>query len=255
VILRSFVSRVLASASDDFRAFWLTATLLTIGVSPLLAGCSTHFLRGHAERRIGHKLADLIGPADQYKVRIRGTRDAEIVAGRIRCIDIDGWNVLAGHQIELESLHLELHDLRYHPAPEEKLSVGESHLVIQLTQQALNDYIRRQHPVNPTEVTLNAGTVTLKRSLQLLGVPTPLVTTGHLEVVEHTRLDYRADTVQLQGDPIPGIGPAYVESHLNPLLNMNGLHLPLQLDEVETQPGRLVVRGSVSLPPTTKRAR
>jgi LmeA-like phospholipid-binding len=233
----------------------VSAALLAIGLMPGLSGCATHFLRSHAERRIGHKLVDLIGPADEYKVRILGTRDADIVAGRVRCIEIDGWNVRAGHQIELESLHLELHELHYHPAPDETVSVGESHLVIQLTQEALNEYLRRQEPDHPTDVTLNAGSVTLKGSMDLLGVPTPLVTSGRLEIVEHTRLDFRADTVQLSGDPIPGIGAAYVESHLNPLLNIKRLHVPLRLDEVETQPGRLVVRGSISLPPAPRRPR
>jgi len=216
---------------------------------PLLGGCSTRFIRGRAERRIVHRLEDLIGPAERYKVRIRGTTDAALVAGRIRWIDVDGSNVRAGHQIELESLHLELHNLHYHPAPEESVSVGESRLVIQLTQQALNDYLRRQHPDSPPEITLSGGRVTLQGSMSLLGVPTPLVTTGRLEIVGHTRLIYRAETVELSADPIPGVGPAYVESHLNPLLNVSHLNLPLRLDEVEVRPGRLVVRGSVYLPP------
>jgi hypothetical protein len=202
------------------------------------------------ERRIGRKLVELLGPADQYKVRITDTRDADIVVGRIRRIEIDGWNVLAGHQIELESLHLEAHNLHYEPPPDETLSVGESSLVIQLTEQALNDYLRRQNPDAPTGISLEAGTVTINGSLMLLGVPTPLVTSGHLEIVDHTKLMYRADTVRLTGEPIPGIGPAYVESHLNPLLDIRRLRVPLRLDDVETQPGRLVVRGSISLPPT-----
>lgn len=233
-------------------AFRRAAALLACAVVPLLSGCATHFLRRHAERRINHKLEDLIGPADEYTVRIRDTPDAEIVAGRIRCIDIDGRNVLAGHQIELESVHLELHDLHYHPPPDEAWSVGQSVLVIQLTQQALNDYLRRQNPAAPPEIVLAVGTVTLKGSLELLGVPTPLVTTGHLEIMDGTRLNFRADTVRLSGDPIPGIGPEYVEGHLNPLLNVKRLHLPLRLEAVETEPGRLVVRGRVFLPPTPR---
>ena len=60
----------------------------------------------------------------------------------------------------------------------------------------------------------------------------------------------RRSGVELSADPIPGVGPAYVESHLNPLLNVSHLNLPLRLDEVEVRPGRLVVHGSVYLPPT-----
>jgi hypothetical protein len=226
--------------------------LLAVVSLPLLSGCATHFVRGHAERRIAHQLVDLIGPAERYKVRIRDTSDAALVVGHIHWIDVDGWNVLAGRQLELESLHLELHNLRYHPAPEETLSVGESHLVIQLTEPALNDYLRRQHPDSQPEITLNGGTVTLKGTMSLLGVPTPLVATGHLEIVDHTRLIFRVETAHLSDDPIPGIGPEYVESHLNPLLNVSHLHLPLRLDDVEVQPGRLVVRGSAYLPPTPR---
>lgn len=226
----------------------LTLALAVAGL-PLLGGCATHFLRRRAEHRIVRVLVDRIGPAEEYQVRIRGTSDAGLVAGHLHSIDVDGRNVWAGRQIELESLHLELRNLRYHPAPEESVSVGESRLVIQLTEKALNDYLRRQHPGNAPDITLDAGTVTLKGSLDLLGAPTPLVTTGRLEIVDHSRLVYRAETVDLSDDPIPGIGPAYVESHLNPLLNVSHLNLPLRLDDVEVQPGRLVVRGSAYLPP------
>jgi hypothetical protein len=245
------VGQVDGGRRPRIAAGWVPV-LLALTVLPLLGGCATHFIRPHAERRIAHQLVDLIGPAERYRVRIRETSDAALVAGHIHCIEVDGWNVDAGRQIELESLHLELHDLRYHPAPEETLSVGESHLVLQLTEQALNAYLRRQNPDSPIEITLNGGTVTLKGSMSLLGVPTPLVATGRLEIVEHTRLDYRVETVHLSDDPIPGIGPEYVESHLNPLLNVSRLHLPLRLDDVEVQPGRLVVRGSASLPSTTR---
>src|SRR5262249_3973815 len=151
---------------------------------PLLSGCSTRFVRGRAERRIAHKLEDLIGPAERYRVRVTGTKDAEIVAGRLRRIDVDGWNVRAGDEIDLESFHLELYNLRYHAPPGEALTVGDSHLEIQITEPALNSYLRRQHPENHPDITLDAGRVTLKGTMRLLGVDTPLVTTGWLQVVE-----------------------------------------------------------------------
>src|SRR3954453_14999288 len=102
-----------ARISDGRFSCLRTALPLLVAFS-LLAGCSTRFVRGRAERRIAHKLDDLIGPAERYQVRVRGTKDAEIVAGRLRRIDVDGWNVHAGNQIDLESFHLELHELRYH---------------------------------------------------------------------------------------------------------------------------------------------
>jgi hypothetical protein len=197
-------------------------------------------------------LEQLIGPAERYQVRIRGTKDAQIVAGHLRRVDVDGWNVRAANQIDLESFHLELHNLRYEAPPEESLSIGESFLEIQITEPALNQYVRRQNPRSQTEITLDSGRVTLKEQMRLLGIDTPLVTTGWLEIVEHTRVNFRAESVRLSADPIPGIGKEYVESHLNPLLNIKRLNLPLSLDEIEVQPGRLIVRGSASLPKTSE---
>jgi hypothetical protein len=182
-------------------------------------------------------------------VRVRGTKDAEIVAGRLRQIDVDGWNVRAGNQIDLESFHLELHNLRYHAPPDESLSIGDSHLEIQITEPALNNYLSRQHPDNRPEIRLDSGRVTLKGTMRLLGIDTPLITTGWLAVVDHTRVEFRAESVRLATNPIPGIGTEYVENHLNPLLNVTRLDLPLRLDEIEVQPGRLIVRGSAHLPP------
>jgi hypothetical protein len=243
---RSATRRVAAGT----RAFAPSLLLCALLVVPLLCGCSTRFVRGRAERRIQHKLVDLIGPAERYQVRVRGTKDAEIVAGRLRRIDVDGWNVRAANQIDLESFHLELNNLRYHAPPDESLSIGDSHLEIQITEPALNSYLRRQHPDNRPEITLDNGKVTLKGSLRLLGIDTPLVTAGWLEVVDQTRVNFRAESVRLSTEPIPGIGTEYVESHLNPLLNITRLNLPLRLDEIEVRPGRLIVRGSAHLPPT-----
>jgi hypothetical protein len=234
-------------------ASYARCCLLLAAGSLLLCGCSTRLIRGKAERRISRRLTDLIGPAEKYKVRVRGTKDAEIVVGRIRRIEIDGWNVNAGRQILLESLHLELRNLRYHAPPDEQVTVGESELVIHLTEPALNDYLRRQNPENPPQVMLNGGTVTLKGALRLLGVPTPIETTGRLQIANRTELIYRANDVLMAIDPIPGIGPEYVEKRLNPLLDVAGLELPLRLDSIEVQPGRLIVRGTAYLPPRAKK--
>jgi hypothetical protein len=233
--------------------------LLALAALPLLSGCATRFLRHHAERRIAHKLEELIGPAERYQVRLIGTRDADIVAGRIRHIEIDGYHIRAGGQIDIESLHADLLNLHYHAPPGETVSVGESQLEIRFSQQALNDYLKRQHPESQPEITLNHGSVTLTGYLDLLGVPTPLTTTGRLEVVDHEKLIYRAETVQLTRDPARaedagGIGPDYVEKHLNPLLNVGHLHLPLHLDAIEIEPGHLVVQGSVYLAPHERRS-
>jgi hypothetical protein len=215
----------------------------------LLTGCSTRLIRGRAERRITDKLEDLIGPADQYRVRLRGARDAEIVVGRIRLIEIEGWNVRAGEQIDLASVRLVVRDLRYHAPPDERISVGSSELEIHLTEASLNDYLRRQHPDLQPVVHLNDGTVTLKGMFRLLGIPTPIETEGRLVVVDRTRVEFRADTVRLSIDPIPGVGNEYVESRLNPLINVARLKLPLRLDSVELQNGRMIVRGAAYLPP------
>jgi hypothetical protein len=241
-----------SSPSSPHHLITSSALVCLLFALPLLTGCSTRFLRGRAERRIAQKLDDLIGPAERYEVRVRGTKDSEIVVGRIRHIEIDGWNINAGHQIQLESLHMDMRNLRYRAGPDEQLSVGDSALVIYLTEAALNDYLRRQHPDSQPEVALNGGTVTFKGSMRFLGVPTPLVTTGRLEIDDRTRVMFRAEQVTLANGPVPGFGPEYVERHLNPLLNVVQLHLPLRLDSIEVQPGRMVVRGAAFIPPRPK---
>lgn len=234
------------------RQPWLNPLLLFCLLATLssVTGCSTRFIRSRAERRIARRLDRLIGPADRYRVRVSRTKDAQLVAGRIRKIDIDGWNVQAGRQINLEWLHLEMRDVKYHAGPDEQLTVGSSELVIHLTEDSLNDYLRREHPDGPPRVTLNGGTVTLRSAIRLLGVPTPMETTGSLEVADHLQVNYRASEVHLaDADPVPGIGPEYVERHLNPLLDVERLNLPLRLDAIEVHPGHLVVRGSALTQP------
>jgi hypothetical protein len=228
------------------RVLTLLATIIP------LAGCSTRLIRGRAEKRIEQKLEELIGPADSYKVRVRRTKDGEIVVGRIRRIEIDGRHVHAGEQIELESVHIVLEDLRYHAPPEERVSVRNSQLVIHLTETALNDYLHRQQKDSQPEVHLNDGTVTLKGMIRLLGVPTPFETEGRLEVVDGRRVEFRAERLPTDIDATPGIGNEYVELRLNPLIDVARLKLPLRLDSVNIQSGRIIVRGAAYLPLPTR---
>jgi hypothetical protein len=230
--------------------FRLGSTLLSLALLLSPAGCSTRIVRGRVEKRIAARLRTLIGPADDYRVRIYDTKDPELVVGSIRRLEVQGTNVQAGGRtrIRLDALRLWARGIRFRGGPGEVVSVGDSHLEVDISEDALNDYLARQHRREGARVHLNDGTVTLFGMIRVLGVQAPVETTGRLEIAEGRQIVYRADHVSAPTLRLPGTGTEFVERQVNPLVDMERLDWPVRLETIQVGGGKVTLGGALALP-------
>jgi hypothetical protein len=193
-------------------------------------------------------LRSLIGPANHYHVRILDTRDAELVLGSIRRLEIKAENVLAGGEFRVDRLHVEASGLRFRGGPDDLVFVRQSQVSVEASEAALNDYVQRTRPDENASVRLNDGSVTLFGSVRLLGITAPVETTGRLEIEEGRRVVFRADQVAAPALRLPDDGTAFIERQVNPLLNLERLDLPVRLTAIRLGTGRITLEGVLDLP-------
>ena len=225
-----------------FPAVLLVALLL------VLPGCRTTFIRRGVERRVEKRLADLLGPAERYRVRIRDTRDPELALGRARRVEIAGQRILAKGQFLIDSLQLTLIDLRYEGGEPWFLSVRRSDLDVEFTDTALNSYLKAYHARYEPDFRFEAGVVHARMTYKFLGNPTPIRAAGRLVVREGRQLLFDADTADVSFVDDPAFAERFVEDRVNPILDLSRIEFPARLESVEVLQGRIRAHGSAALP-------
>jgi hypothetical protein len=230
------------------RGLRASAALILLTLTGLLPGCTTHYLKGQLEKRIAVRLRSLIGPANHYSVQIEETRDAELVLGRLRRIRVEGRNVLVGGVIRLDVLRLDAQGVRFRGGPDRLDRVRWSHLAVEITDAALNEYLAKVRPAEQAHVALHEGEVTLRGVLRLLGTPVEVEARGPVAISDGRRLIFRAREVIAPSLQLPGGGVAFVERQVNPLVDMNALEWPVRLDAVHVDPEKILLEGSLDMP-------
>lgn len=215
----------------------------------LYTGCSTSVVRRGVERRVERRLHGELGPAEQYRVRIRGTRDPELVLGRAHRVEIEGRKVLAKNQIHIELLRLTLEDLRYEGGEPYFVSVRRSDLEVEVTDAALNEYLRKYHARYDPEIRFEPGRVSVRIVYPFLGKPTPIRAAGRFIIREGRQLLFDAETVDLTFIDQPGFGEQFLEDRVNPLLDLGRIDFPARLETVEVLTGRIRAHGTFALHP------
>jgi hypothetical protein len=231
-----------------------SAFLLLFALDVGTAGCSSRFLQRTVERRLRNRLTSLIGPAERYTVSISGTDDSDLVLGRVRRLEVSGVGVLIGGELPIERFEMRLEHLRYTGASPDLIGVRESDLRVELSQASLNKYLAEGRTGKDVQAQFVDGRLTLRMTLKLFGVPTPLVATGRLELEGEKRIVFRADTVEAPNAPLLGVGKTLVERQFNPLIDMEALHVPVRLKALSVVDGRILLRGEADLAPEPRRS-
>lgn len=222
--------------------------LLAVGLGPLgLAGCSTTVVRRSVEKRVERKLATVLGPAERYQVRILETRDAELVRGRARRVEIHGRRIYARSQFLIDMLSLSLDDLRYEGGDPDFISVRRSDLQVEFTDEALNNYLRAYHARYDPTVRFKADQVEVDVTYPFLGVPTEIHAVGRLVVREGRQLLFDAEKADISFLNQPGFGERFVEDRVNPLFDLSRIDFPARLESVQLLPGRLRAYGTAAI--------
>lgn len=224
------------------------ACLLGVALLGLvLAGCSTSVVRRGVERRIAKRLHAEIGPAEKYRVRIRDTRDPELVLGRARRVEVEGHRILARGRFLVDRVGVVLEDLRYEGGDTDFLSIGHSELELEFGEEALNQYLQAYHARYQPEIHLLPDRVSVKMVYKLLGAPTPLSASGRLVVEEGSRLVFAADSAEVPFITDPAFARRFIQDRVNPVLDLGNIDFPARIESLVISQGKVAARGSASI--------
>jgi len=228
------------------RRWWLGFALALV-VATVSSGCSTRIVRRNAEKRLARRLEEFLGPAEKYRVRIYGTTDAQLVAGRVRRLVFEGYRILARGVLPVEYLWGELREIRYVGGEAELLEIRDSDLAVEFSEAGLNRYLREHHGRYQPELTVLDGTVRATILYRIAGTPAPIAAVGRLVVVDHQRLDFRAEQVETPLPIHPDSARSLLEEIVNPIVDLRRIDWPLRLDTVRVEQGRIMVHGSATV--------
>ncbi len=224
---------------------WVALTISLVGST----GCSTAVVRRSVERRVVARLPEILGPAEHYRVEIRGSRDPELVRGRVKHLEIEGIGIRAREQFDLRRLTLSIDGLRYEGVEPYVVSIEQSRLVIEFTDQALNDYLQARRARYEPRVRFGHDRVEVALTYPFLGKPTPLTAAGHFRIEDGKRLVFVATEAQVPFLPNqPEFQHKFVEERVNPLLDLGRIEFPARLDSIRLSPGLLTAQGSAVVP-------
>lgn len=215
-------------------------------------GCSTTVVRRSVERRAEKMLPGILGPAEDYDVRMVGTRDSELVRGKARRVEVEGRRIHARGQMLVDSMRLVAENIQYTGREPYQVAVQHSDLQVEFTDDALNEYLKAFQPQYQPEIRFDPDRVHVKLVYPVLGAPTPMSGSGRLVVEDGTRLVFKAESVDLSILNRPGYNEKFVEERVNPLLDMRDIDFPARLESVAVLDGRIRAHGSASLPRDVK---
>jgi hypothetical protein len=213
----------------------------------VVGGCSTTIVRSGVERRVEKRLATILGPAERYRVRILDTRDAELVRGRARRVEVRGRRIFLRSQFLIDTLSLTLDDLRYEGGDPDLVSVRRSDLQVEFTDEALNSYLHAYQARYDPKVRFDTDLVEVTVTYPFLGKPTPIHATGRFLIREGRQLLFKAEKADVAFINQPGFGERFVEDRVNPIVDLGRIDFPARLESIQLLPGRLRAYGTAAI--------
>lgn len=223
--------------------------LLLAGAGALsTAGCRSAIVRRNVERKLRNRLADWLGPAQKYEVHIYETQDPDLVLGKARRVEITGRKIRANEGFQVDWFKLTLRGLTYEGEAPYFVAVEHSELELELTETAVNDYLRTYQARYDPELHFGPNELGVKMTYQFLGKPTRIGAVGRFIIKDGVQLHFDAREATISFLNQPGFGERFVEDRVNPLLDLARVKFPAKLESVEILEGRLRARGTATLP-------
>ena len=201
-----------------------------------------------AEKTIVSLLPGYVGPADSYKVKVKSDSLGAMLRGRARTVHIDGRGVRLTPELTLETLTLDAEEVEVDRRAGTLRSVGEASFNARIGEASLDAMVRKRRPkLLALGVSLVGPYVRVKVTPEVFGYPTvPITVDGELLARDGGgALDFEPASARLSILPIPKPILDFVAERLNPIVDLRGLSLPIQVERAQVRGGTLVLDGQV----------
>ncbi len=228
-------------------------TLLLLAVAIPLAlvagGCADGFARGRAEKEILQMLPEVIGPAEQYRVKVDGSASG-MLKGELKAVHIAGTDVRPEGFPRLARLEASARDVRVDTRTYRILSAAQASWKGWLDEEELTGLLKDRVPllqdlsvrVTPDYVEASGraayGRIGADGSVRAV----PGVRNGR----EIWMLPRRVSALGV-GAPVPDWAGQRIASIVNPVYVIPDNGLPLTVQRIATEQGLLRLEGTLDL--------
>ena len=163
------------------------------------------------------------------------------------------FNVILREDLTLDEVHLQGAEIAVETLPGEKdprITADETRFQAIITEPNLNRLLEANlppdFPLRNLRVAVLSGKVRISgQFVKIISIPLTLEGTPRLENGVRVSLDWQG--INAKGIPLPGALVELLQQQLNKSLDLTKLSVPLWLDEIRCEPGRLTVSGRARL--------
>lgn len=169
---------------------------------------------------------------------------------RIDYIEITGYRVRPIAGPVLDEFELTASDVQYQVTPFQVTSIGSCKFTARVTEEQINTFVngrvRNDGTVRDIRFTFTPQQVQVTATVMLDGRQVTAVSTGILQPADKTRLVYVPGTMTEDGLPLPPAVQQELVQQLNPVVDLAGLNIATQIQQVTEEKGTTVLTGTAA---------
>jgi hypothetical protein len=234
------------------RSRLLLACLLLSALCLLASGCGRTINRT-AERKIRDVLPSYIGAAKVWRAHVENPPERTL-QGRLSSVTIDGEAVQLRDTILLDTLHIEMRNAEFDAGRKRLKSVRETTFRAVVSEQGLNDYLRRNpppedEPVRIKHVSLKQGHFYAEATRWLVGREWAFTSTTEPRLASPTRLNFAPERMTVLGlrVPLPASALQWFARRLDQGFDFTTLPFPVRISRFTVEPGRITIEGTADV--------
>ena len=219
---------------------------LLTSVIPALGGCGARPGEKQSEKAINDLLPSYLGAASSYKTKVQADSLGAVMRGRVRRVEITGRNVQLVPDLLLTQLTIQADEIEVDRRKRQLKNVGRALFTAQITEANLAACIHNRRPdIKDLNVTLRGEFVQARLRPSILGYPTlPIMLQGKLLARNGgLALDFAPDAARITLVPIPRFVLDWTMEHLNPVVDLQFLKVPIRIDSATVKGGSLSLSG------------
>lgn len=215
----------------------------------LLAGASQLYLPGLVERELETGVAKAFGRVDSIVARVEARPALQMLWGRFPSLQLEA-RQLETEGLEIEGFFVDARDLAIDPVDllrKRELTIRSArslHVTVAVGQDGLNRYLwTKVDPGRMFRVSIVKGNVSLVGQVNILGNAIDLSVGGHFEVRDRNKVAFIPEGLSVEKASVPRFLVDAIAKQWALLLDFSNLPLPIEVQEVRLDSGRLYVYG------------
>jgi hypothetical protein len=193
-------------------------------------------------------LPSVLGPADGYDVHIDGSLFS-LARGHAKRVEIKGTDVQISQGLVLDSVKIDALDASFDTKAQRIKNIGKIEFTGTISQAHLTDYLTH-HPTKVPGIQVLLRWSDVEAQVPISTIRTTGILDGTLAPSRrgHDKIDFTVSQARMGKLPLPASLVNWAVDHLNPVVDLSGLKVPISLDRVEVHQGLMTLTGTAGLP-------